>query len=66
MMANMDDVMQTACKSLQDENVRVRYSGLSCLALVLTELSPVAQQKYHAELIPALLNIIQSEQTLKV
>lgn len=49
-----------------DEHVRVRYAGLSCLALVLTELSPTAQLKYHAELIPALLNIIQNETTLKV
>lgn len=66
MKANLDNAMQTACKALQDENVRVRYSGLSCLALVLTELSPVAQLKFHSELIPALLNIIQNEQILKV
>jgi len=66
MRNDIDSVMQTACKGLQDENVRVRYAGLSCLALVLTELSPIAQQKYHQELIPALLQIIQNEQILKV
>lgn len=64
--ANMESTMQTACQALQDQNVRVRYAGLSCLALVLTELSPIAQLKYHTELIPALLNIIQNEETLKV
>jgi hypothetical protein len=39
---------------------------LSCVALVLTELSPVAQQKYHQELVPALLKIIKEEQSLKL
>jgi HEAT repeat protein len=64
--SNIDNAMQTACKGLQDENIRVRYASLSCLALVLTELSPTAQLKYHQELVPALLNIIQNEQVLKV
>lgn len=42
MKSNIDLAMQTACKALQDENIRVRHAGLSCLALVLTELSPTA------------------------
>jgi len=66
MKANLDDAMQTACKGLQDENPRVRYAGLSCLALVLTELSPTAQFKYHKELVPVLLNIIANEKILKI
>ena len=66
MKANMDHAMQTACKGLQDENARVRYSGLSCLGLVLTELSPIAQTKFHQELMPALLNIMQNEKILKI
>mgnify|MGYP006095179923 CR=1 FL=1 len=45
--ANLDSAMQTACKGLADENQRVRYAALSCVALVLTELSPLAQQKHH-------------------
>jgi len=64
--ANLDSAMQTACKGLSDENQRVRYAALSCVALVLTELSPVAQQKHHQELVPALLNIIKNEQSLKL
>ena len=64
--ANLDSAMQTACKGLADENARVRYAALSCVALVLTELSPVAQQKHHQELVPALLNIIKNEQSLKL
>lgn len=64
--ANMDMAMQTACKGLTDENPRVKYAGLSCLALVLTELSPLAQQKYHQELVPVLLNIMKDEKLNKI
>ena len=64
--ANLDSAMQTACKGLTDENHRVRYAALSCTALVLTELSPVAQQKHHQELVPALLKVIKEEQSLKL
>jgi hypothetical protein len=64
--ANLDKAMQTACTGLTDANVRVRYAALSCTALVLTELSPLAQQKHHQELVPALLKIIKEEQSLKL
>lgn len=47
MMKNMDEAMKIACAGVMDENARVRYAGLSCLALLLTELAPKAQKKYH-------------------
>lgn len=47
MSKNMAEAMKMACMGIIDENVRVRYAGLSCLALLLTELSPKAQKKYH-------------------
>jgi hypothetical protein len=66
MRQNMDVAMQTAAKGLQDENHRVRYAALSCLALVLTEVSPSAQLKFHQELVPVLLNLISNEKLLKL
>jgi len=42
MKKNMDEAMKVACSGIMDENLRVRYAGLSCLALLLTELSPKA------------------------
>ena len=42
MMKSMDDAMKVACVGVMDENPRVRYAGLSCLALLLTELAPKA------------------------
>jgi hypothetical protein len=47
MMKNMDEAMKLACQGIMDQNVRVRHAGLSCLALLLTELAPKAQKKYH-------------------
>lgn len=42
MLKNMDEAMKVACSGIVDENPRVRYAGLSCLALLLTELAPKA------------------------
>ena len=63
---DLDQAMQIACNGVKDAHPRVRYAGLSCLALVLTELSPVAQTKFHQELVPALLSIIKEEKILKI
>jgi hypothetical protein len=66
MTKNMEEAMKTACSGLMDGNVRVRFAGLSCTALLLTELSPKAQKKFHAELIPALLKMMNNEELLKM
>jgi len=42
MTKNMNEAMVMACKGVVDTNIRVRHAGLSCLALLLTELSPKA------------------------
>jgi hypothetical protein len=63
---NMSEAMKMACMGVVDENVRVRYAGLSCLALLLTELSPKAQKKYHQELMPVLLKMMSTESLIKM
>lgn len=62
----MSEAIQLACAGVVDANPRVRYAGLSCLALLLTELAPKAQKKYHAELMPKLLSMMQSEELIKM
>ena len=42
MVKNMDEAMKVACAGVLDSHIRVRYAGLSCLALLLTELAPHA------------------------
>lgn len=66
MSKNMEEAMKMAATGLMDPHVRVRYAGLSCTALLLTELSPKAQRKFHAELVPALIKMMNSEELLKM
>ena len=66
MSKNMDEAMKLACSGIMDQNVRVRYAGLSCLALLLTELAPKAQKKYHQELMPVLIKMMQGETLIKM
>lgn len=42
MAKGMNEAIQLACGGVTDANPRVRYAGLSCLALLLTELAPKA------------------------
>ena len=42
MKKNMAEAMKMGCMGIVDENPRVRYAGLSCVALLLTELAPTA------------------------
>lgn len=66
MNKNLDEAMKMACSGIVDERPEVRYSGLSCTALLLTELAPTAQKKYHAELMPVLIKLMNTETMLKL
>jgi hypothetical protein len=66
MTKNMEEAMKMACSGLMDGNTRVRYAGLSCTALLLTELSPKAQKKFHKDLVPAFIKMMNSEELLKM
>lgn len=66
MMKNMDEAIKVACAGIVDSNPRVRYAGLSCLGLLLTEFSPKAQKKYHSELMPVLMKMMNEETIIKI
>ena len=66
MKKNMGEAMQMSCAGMIDPNMRVRYAGLSCTALILTELSPKAQKAFHSELVPMLVKMMGSESILKM
>jgi hypothetical protein len=66
MSKGMGEAMKLACAGVMDSNPRVRYAGLSCLALLLTELAPKAQKKYHAELMPVLIKMMSEESLIKI
>lgn len=66
MKKNMEEAMKMACSGIVDQHPRVRYAGLSCTALLLTELAPLAQKKFHAELMPVLVKLMNTEAILKL
>lgn len=66
MRSNMDVAFQSACQGISDAHVRVKYAALFNLTQLLDHLKPLPQKKYHAELVPALLKIVNEEQTIKL
>ena len=66
MKANADEAMKLACAGIADAHPRVGYSALYCLSQLLVQLKPMAQRKYHAELVPTLIQIGQNAATPKM
>ena len=58
--------MVIASKGVQDPNTRVRYAGLSAIGMIFTDLAPKAQIKYHAEVLPVLINLMVNEPLMKM
>ena len=56
----------TASRGVQDAEMRVKYAGLSSMGMLFTELAPQAQQKYHSEVLPVLMNLMVNEPLLKM
>lgn len=63
---NMDDVMKMSAAGLMDAHPRVRYQAMTALGLLLNELQPTAQKKYHADLMNALLSLMVQEEYIKM
>lgn len=55
----MDEIMKMSATGLLDEHPRVRYESLTSLGLLLNELAPDAQKKFHSELITLLIKLMQ-------
>ena len=58
--------MRMSAGGLLDPHPRVRYEALTSLGLLLTELAPEAQKKYHDSLVVVLLKMMREEQLLKL
>jgi len=48
------------------ENPRVRFAALQSTGLLLNDLAPTFQEKYHQDLMPALLKLMENETELKM
>ncbi len=58
---NIEEIMKMAASGLMDSHPRVRYEALTSLGLLLTEMAPEAQKKYHDQLIAVILKMMQDE-----
>ena len=63
---NIEEIMKMSASGILDPHPRVRYEALTSLGLLLTELAPHAQKKYHDQLIMVILKMMQEEQLIKV
>ena len=63
---SLEEIMKMSATGLLDPHPRVRYEALTSLGLLLTELAPDAQKKFHDQLIGILLNLMQEEQYIKL
>lgn len=62
----MTEIMKMSASGLLDGHPRVRYEALTSLGLLLTELSPEAQKKFHGDLIPVMLKMMKEEELIKM
>ena len=65
-LKNLSEIMQMAASGVVDPHPRVQYAGLTCLGLLLTELAPKAQKMFHSDIVPKLLDIMNSDSLMKI
>ena len=58
--------VQMVARGLLDEHPRVRYTALMALGLLLNVLSPHIQMKFHSEMLPQLIKMMQEETLIKM
>lgn len=55
-----------SASGLLAENPRVKYEALQSTGLLLNDLCPTLQMKYHAELVPVFIKMMTTEERLKL
>jgi len=59
---NLKDLLNHVSVALIKEHPRVRYAALVSLSFLLEDLSPVLQNKYYTNIMPALCKLISAEE----
>ena len=59
---NLKDLLNHVSIALIKEHPRVRYASLVSLSFLLEDLSPVVQNKYYTNIMPALCKLISAEE----
>lgn len=63
---NMDETFTMNFNGLQDPHPRVRYQACMSMGLIMNELSPDFQNKFHLTLMPQLFKMMQEETYIKL
>lgn len=58
--------MSMAASGVVDPHPRVKFAGIACLGLQLSEQAPTAQKKFHAEILPQLIKIMRDDPSVKI
>ena len=63
---NIDEIVKMGVSGLIVDNPRIKYESLQATGLLLNDLKPTIQTKYHADLVPAFVKMMNSEPKLKL
>lgn len=63
---NIEEIVKMGVSGLIIDNPRIKYESLQATGLLLNDLKPMIQVKYHADLVPAFLKLMNTEPKLKL
>lgn len=66
MIKNLDSVVSMILNSFRDSHSRVRWAAINAIGQLSTDLGPDLQQKYHQQVLPALVNAMDDFQNPRV
>ena len=64
--ANLVEVAKMSVSGFTSENARVRWEAMQSTGLLLNDLAPTFQTKFHSDLLPALIKMMNDDQHLKL
>ena len=63
---NIDETIKLGVSGFIVDNPRIKYESLQATGLLLNDIKPTLQVKYHAELVPAFVKMMNDEPKLKL
>lgn len=63
---NVEEIIKMSVSGLIVDNPRIKYESLQATGLLLNDLKPTLQLKFHSELVPAFVRMMNEEPKLKL
>ena len=64
--ANVEEITKMSVAGFASENPRVRFEAMQSTGLLLNDLAPTIQVKFHQDLVPQFVQMMNNEQHLKM